>query len=83
MRFTILGPIQDPETIAVGRSLRVRRRLVRAYGHGRWRKRKGFATVEPPSGEIREVELHWYEATGIGRREFRMKRFVDGKGPYV
>jgi hypothetical protein len=26
---------------------------------------------------MREVELHWYEASGIGKKEFKIKRFVD------
>ena len=47
------------------------------YGLGRWRKRKGFARVQLPDGAIREAELHWYEASGIGRYEFKIKRYVD------
>ena len=39
-------------------------------------KRKGTAEIELPSGEIVWVELHWYEATGIGRREFKIKRLL-------
>jgi hypothetical protein len=27
-------------------------------------------------GDIVLAELHWYEATGIGKREFKIKRFV-------
>jgi hypothetical protein len=27
-----------------------------------------------PNGRIREAELHWYEAHGIGRKEFKIKR---------
>jgi hypothetical protein len=23
------------------------------------------------------AEVHWYEATGIGRKEFKIKRFLD------
>lgn len=26
---------------------------------------------------IREAEAHWYEAAGIGKREFKVKRFLD------
>jgi hypothetical protein len=43
---------------------------------GRWRKRKGTAEIELPSGEIVWAELRWYEATGIGRREFKIKRLL-------
>jgi hypothetical protein len=39
--FKILGDIADIETIAFGRGIRELRRLQRAYGAGRWRKRKG------------------------------------------
>lgn len=77
MYFKIIGEIRDPETIATGRSLRARKRLRRAYGKGRWRKCKGLATVELPSGAVRSAEIHWYEAAGVGRREFKIKRFVD------
>jgi hypothetical protein len=77
MYFRILDEIQDPKTIATGSSVRARKRLRRMYGGGRWRKRKGFAPVELPSGEIRTAEIHWYEASGVGRREFKIKRFID------
>jgi hypothetical protein len=81
MHFQILGDIRDPETIARGRGVRDRKRLGKMYGRGLWRKRKGFATVRLRSGEIRDAELHWYEAGGIGKREFKIKRFVDHGGP--
>ena len=49
-----------------------RSRVVRVRLRGR--KRKGTAEIQLPSGEIVRAELHWYEATGIGRREFKIKR---------
>jgi hypothetical protein len=53
-------------------------RLRKLYGTGRWRKRKGFADVELSDGTIRKAELHYrYEASGIGKKEFKIKRFVD------
>jgi len=52
-------------------------RLRKFYGRGRWRKRKGIARVRMDSGEIRLAEVHWYEAHGIGRKEFKIKRYVD------
>jgi hypothetical protein len=76
MRFEILGEIADATTIASGMSVRERLRLQRVYGKGRWRKRKGFANVRL-GGMLRNAEIHWYEASGIGRREFKIKRFVD------
>jgi hypothetical protein len=26
---------------------------------------------------VRRVELHWYEAHGIGRRDFKIKAYAD------
>jgi hypothetical protein len=77
MHFVIVGAIEDVETIAVGESIRELERLRDTYGSGRWRKLKGIATVELHDGTIRDAELHWYEATGVGRKEFKIKRFVD------
>ncbi len=28
-------------------------------------------------GSIRRAEIHWYEATGIGKKEFKIKYFLD------
>ncbi len=77
MYFRILGEITDVETIATGSGIRELARLRRRYGRGRWRKRKGTAQVELPGGVIRLAELHWYEAAGIGQREFKIKRYLD------
>ena len=77
MYFRILGEITDIETIATGSAIRELARLRRRYGRGRWRKRKGTAQVELPGGVIRLAELHWYEAAGIGQREFKIKRYLD------
>lgn len=33
--------------------------------------------VDLPAGTIQKAELHWYEASGIGKKEFKIKRFVD------
>jgi len=37
---------------------------------------EGVATIRLPNGKIREAELHWYEAHGIGRKEFKIKRLL-------
>ena len=37
---------------------------------------KGLATIRLPNGSICEAELHWYEAHGIGRKEFKIKRLL-------
>jgi hypothetical protein len=75
--FEIRGNITEMETLAVGSGIRELPRLRKLYGRGRWRKRKGIADVELPNGTIRRAELHWYEASGIGKKEFKIKRFVD------
>lgn len=77
MFFDIAGPIIEVETFARGLSIRELPRLRKLYGKGRWRKRKGFADVRLPNDTIRRAEIHWYEASGIGKKEFKIKRFVD------
>jgi len=76
MHFVILGGIADIETIATGSGIREIARLRKLYGRGRWRKRKGTAEIRLSSGDIVRAELHWYEATGIGKREFKIKRLL-------
>jgi len=66
MKFEVLGPIKD-----------ILSRLRKAYGRGRWRKLKGIATVCLPNGTLRKVELHWYEAHGIGKRDLKIKLYLD------
>jgi hypothetical protein len=75
--FRILGRLTDVETIAVGAAIREIARLRRRYGRARWRKRKGVAQVELDDGAVRRAEVHWYEATGVGKREFKIKRYLD------
>lgn len=77
MYFEIIGDITNVETFAVGSSIRELGRLRKLYGRGRWRKRKGIARVRLPDGAVRQAEVHWYEAHGIGRREFKIKRYID------
>ena len=76
--FKVLGEISDIEIIAVGRSIRILAYLNKQYGEGRWRKLKGVATVERiSSGRVRLAEIHWYEAHGIGKRDGKVKRWLD------
>jgi hypothetical protein len=60
----------------LGSGIRELARLRKRYGRGRWRKRKGYAEVRLSDGAVARAELHWYEATGIGKREFKIKRFL-------
>ena len=75
--FEIIGKIDLIETIAVGNRIRGLRRLRKTYGDGRWRKLKGIALISVPDGTIHHVELHWYEAHGIGRKEIKVKEYFD------
>lgn len=77
MTIEIIGVLADIEVIATGKSLRERKRLVKFYGKGRWRKLKGTAEIRLANGTIRKAELHWYEAHGIGRKEIKIKRLLD------
>ena len=77
MHFEIVGKITGAETIAIGGAIREIGRLRKIYGPGRWRKRKGFATVRLPDGRLLRAEIHWYEASGLGKQEFKIKRIVE------
>jgi hypothetical protein len=76
MRFEILDEISEIETFATASGIREIARLRRVYGRGRWRKRKGVARVQLADGSIRLAEVHWYEASGIGRKEFKIKHLL-------
>ena len=65
--------LAEIETIATGKGVRDRNRLRKFYGGIRWRKRKGVAQVRLANGTIRLAEVHWYEAHGVGKREFKLK----------
>ena len=79
MKFELVGSITNTEAIAAGPGVRVRARLRKTYGPGRWKKMKGAATVRLPNGILRRVELHWYEAHGIGRKDLKIKRYLDAQ----
>ncbi len=66
--FKLVSEITDIEIIAVNKSIGDLARLNRIHGKVRWRKLKGAANVELPSGRIRLAEVHWYEAHGIGKK---------------
>lgn len=73
MDFEIVSEITAVETIASGKGVRDRNRLRKLYGGIRWRKLKGVAQIRLSSGRIRTAEIHWYEAHGVGKREFKLK----------
>jgi hypothetical protein len=72
----ILSVIRDIEKIATGRDVRIRSHLEDAFGKGRWRKMKGIAIVQLADGTICQAEIHWFEAHGIGRKDFKLKRVI-------
>lgn len=76
MRFKVISAITNIQVIAKGTGVDIRQHLNRTYAGGRkvhWRKLKGIAIVEYVNGERWEVELHWFEASGIGRRDEKDK----------
>jgi hypothetical protein len=75
--FEIISDIIDVEVIAIGKSIRDLPRLRKLYGEGRWRKMKGTATIRLSNGSLRKAEIHWYEAHGLGRKEFKRKRYLE------
>ena len=77
VRFELVGTIEQIETIAEGPAVKARSFLRKTYGRGRWRKLKGVAIVRLPNGKLRRVELHWYEAHGIGKRDMKVKSYLD------
>ena len=78
MIFEIVSEIANVETIAEGPALRIRHLLAKKYGKGRWRKKKGTATVKLNDGTFRLAEVHWYEAHGLGKRDLKIKfPFLD------
>jgi len=72
----ILGRVSKVQTIAAGAGIRELARLKKVYGPGRWRKRKGIATVRFPDGTTGLAEVHWYEAHGVGKKEFKLKKLL-------
>ena len=77
MYFKVVSDISEVGTIATGTGVRERRRLWKIYGKGRWRKKKGIAEVRLEDGTVVRAEIHWYDAHGIGSKEFKIKRILE------
>lgn len=79
----IVGEIKDIEIIAVNASIRELMELKKRYGGNRWRKLKGIAVVVKKDKRDATVvrmmlaEVHWYECNGIGRRQMKVKRYLE------
>jgi hypothetical protein len=76
-RFEIVGLIERIETIASGTGIQRLAELQTWFGRGHWRKLKGVATIRMADGTLVRAELHWYEAHGIGKRQVKIKRFLE------
>ncbi len=77
MNFEIIGKIENIEPIAVGNAIRDLARLRKQYGAGRWRKLKGMTLVRLANGRVCKAEVHWYEAHGISKKKFKIKRYLE------
>lgn len=77
MDFEVIGEIKSIQSIAPGSGIRILAVLRKRYGRARWRKLKGTAKVRLADGEMRSVDIHWFEGHGIGKRKLRIKRFLD------
>ena len=75
--FEVIGKIEAIETIAIGSRIRELRRLYKLFGRARWRKPKGIVVVAFSDGTIQRVELHWYEAHGLVKKEMKIKAILD------
>jgi len=77
MKFEIVSEFRAVETIAAGREIRILALLRKKWGQGRWRRMKGIARVRIlRTGHLREAEIHWYEAHGSGKKDFKIKKLL-------
>lgn len=76
MKFEYSYFFSNIETIASGHSIREVKRLKKTYGIGHWKKKKGTAIIKVGRNSGK-AELHWYEAHGIGKKEFKIKKLLD------
>lgn len=73
--FELISQITHVEVIATGSGIRIQSYLNKTYGRGQWRKMKGRAWIRLYStSEVEYVELHWFQAHGIGIRDMKRKR---------
>ena len=75
----ILSEIRKKEVIATGSSVKIKKRLEKLYGQGNWKKMKGVANVRLSDGSIKLAEIHWFEAHGIGKKNFKVKYYLGEK----
>ena len=78
MMLEIVSTIEDIETITIDRAIRKFDRLRRVYVPGKWRKRKGIATVRIGTGMLLKAEIQKYigtKPTGLEERSSRSKGY--------
>jgi hypothetical protein len=75
--FEIRGELTEIETFAVAAASANLRGCASFTERADGENGKASGDVKLPDGSIRRAELHWYEASGIGKKEFKIKRFVD------
>lgn len=79
--------VKDIKLIARGHGIKSVSRLMKKYKRPNgsttkatdWTKRKGIGTVVGKDGKERQAELHWYECQGMGKMEFKVKKWKDEK----
>ncbi len=76
-KLELISDLTNIEIIAVNLSIRELQKLKKQFGGKRWRKLKGIGFVRFPNGEVRQAELHWYEAHGIGKKKLKVKHILD------
>ncbi len=72
----ILSEIRNREVIAEGSSVKIRKRLEKLYGRGKWKKMKGTARVLLTDGSVSLAEIHCFEAHGIEKRNIKVKHYL-------
>jgi hypothetical protein len=77
VNYERISQLTEVQIIAKGNGLDIRHHLNRTFGYGNWRKLKGNAVIRYESGEVWLVELHWYEAQGIGKRLEKVKHRLE------
>jgi hypothetical protein len=75
MWFEILGEILEAETFATGSGIR-ELALEKDVRTRPMAQEKGICSRALPDGTVHAAEVHSYEAAGIGRKEFKIKKLL-------
>lgn len=79
--------VENIELIAKGHGIRTVSHLMEKYKKPNgektkatdWTKKKGIGVVLDKNGNQKKAELHWYECQGLGKCEFKVKRWNEEK----